>query len=101
MHVAIISDVESWLMDHPNTVKVFDGGATAAGRPYFVMELVKDIPISATPPRFRQSLHARNPRRGGLMRGRSPGERRINTTVPGILCVIVRPMSNIEDALNR
>ena len=29
------------LMDHPNIAKVFDGGATDAGRPYFVMELVK------------------------------------------------------------
>ena len=29
------------LMDHPNIAKVFDGGATATGRPYFVMELVR------------------------------------------------------------
>jgi eukaryotic-like serine/threonine-protein kinase len=29
------------LMDHPNIAKVFDAGATDAGRPYFVMELVK------------------------------------------------------------
>src|SRR5262249_33510159 len=28
------------LMDHPNIAKVLDGGATASGRPYFVMELV-------------------------------------------------------------
>src|SRR5262245_28177380 len=34
------------IMDHPNIAKVFDGGATAAGRPYFVMELVKGIPIT-------------------------------------------------------
>ena len=27
------------LMDHPNIARVFDGGTTAAGRPYFVMEL--------------------------------------------------------------
>src|SRR6516162_2078223 len=33
-------------MDHPNIAKVFDGGATAAGRPYFVMELVKGMPIT-------------------------------------------------------
>src|SRR5947207_13065978 len=26
------------LMDHPNIAKVLDGGATPAGRPYFVME---------------------------------------------------------------
>jgi eukaryotic-like serine/threonine-protein kinase len=29
------------LMDHPNIARVFDGGATEQGRPYFVMELVK------------------------------------------------------------
>ena len=34
------------LMDHPNIAKVFDGGATDAGRPYFVMELVKGVPIT-------------------------------------------------------
>src|SRR5205823_4044198 len=31
------------LMDHPNIAKVFDGGATEAGRPYFVMELVRGV----------------------------------------------------------
>src|SRR3954470_14804919 len=34
------------IMDHPNIAKVFDGGATASGRPYFVMELVKGAPIT-------------------------------------------------------
>jgi serine/threonine protein kinase/WD40 repeat protein len=34
------------LMDHPNIAKVFDAGATQAGRPYFVMELVRGIPIT-------------------------------------------------------
>ncbi len=34
------------LMDHPNIARVFDGGETAGGRPYFVMELVKGIPIT-------------------------------------------------------
>jgi serine/threonine protein kinase/tetratricopeptide (TPR) repeat protein len=34
------------LMDHPNIARVFDGGATATGRPYFVMELVKGVPIT-------------------------------------------------------
>jgi serine/threonine protein kinase/tetratricopeptide (TPR) repeat protein len=34
------------LMDHPNIAKVFDGGTTAGGRPYFVMELVKGVPIT-------------------------------------------------------
>ena len=31
------------MMDHPNIAKVLDAGATATGRPYFVMELVKGI----------------------------------------------------------
>ena len=34
------------IMDHPNIAKVFDGGATGSGRPYFVMELVKGVPIT-------------------------------------------------------
>src|SRR5207302_2707586 len=34
------------VMDHPNIAKVFDGGTTAAGRPFFVMELVKGTPIT-------------------------------------------------------
>jgi eukaryotic-like serine/threonine-protein kinase len=34
------------LMDHPNIAKVLDAGATEAGRPYFVMELVKGISIT-------------------------------------------------------
>jgi WD40 repeat protein/serine/threonine protein kinase len=34
------------IMDHSNIAKVFDGGATASGRPYFVMELVKGVPIT-------------------------------------------------------
>jgi serine/threonine protein kinase/tetratricopeptide (TPR) repeat protein len=34
------------LMDHPNIAKVHDGGETTSGRPYFVMELVKGVPIT-------------------------------------------------------
>src|SRR5262245_6913678 len=34
------------LMDHPNIAHVFDGGQTPSGRPYFVMELVKGVPIT-------------------------------------------------------
>src|SRR5262249_40057318 len=34
------------LMDHPSIAKVFDGGATESGRPYFVMELVRGVPIT-------------------------------------------------------
>jgi eukaryotic-like serine/threonine-protein kinase len=34
------------LMDHPNIAQVFDGGETASGRPYFVMELVRGARIT-------------------------------------------------------
>jgi serine/threonine protein kinase len=34
------------LMDHPNIAKVLDAGTTDGGRPYFVMELVKGVPIT-------------------------------------------------------
>ena len=34
------------LMDHPNIAKVLDAGTTDTSRPYFVMELVKGIPIT-------------------------------------------------------
>src|ERR1700757_4006951 len=34
------------LMNHPNIAKVFDAGATEAGRPYFVMELVRGAKIT-------------------------------------------------------
>jgi tetratricopeptide (TPR) repeat protein len=34
------------LMDHPNIAHVFDAGTTASGRPYFVMELVRGVPIT-------------------------------------------------------
>src|SRR5947208_7706686 len=33
-------------MDHPNIAKVLEAGATEAGRPYFVMELVRGIKIT-------------------------------------------------------
>src|SRR5215472_16737984 len=34
------------LMDHPNIAKVLDAGTTDTGRPYFVMDLVKGVPIT-------------------------------------------------------
>jgi serine/threonine protein kinase len=34
------------LMDHPNIAKVLDGAATEAGRPFFVMELVRGIKVT-------------------------------------------------------
>jgi serine/threonine protein kinase len=34
------------LMDHPNIARVLEGGQTDGGRPYFVMDLVKGLPIT-------------------------------------------------------
>ena len=50
------------MMDHPNIAKGLEAGTTDAGRPYFVMELVKGIPITEycdqnhLPPRDRLNL---------------------------------------------
>ena len=57
------------MMDHPNIAKVLEAGATATGRPFFVMELVRGVPITqycddqrlSTPARlglFTQICHA-------------------------------------------
>ncbi len=34
------------LMSDPNIAQIIDGGETASGRPYFVMELVRGVPIT-------------------------------------------------------
>src|SRR5437867_3359603 len=34
------------LMDHPNIARVLEAGTTSGGRPYFVMDLVKGVPIT-------------------------------------------------------
>jgi serine/threonine protein kinase/WD40 repeat protein len=47
------------LMDHPNIATVLDGGATTAGRPYFVMELVKGVPITRYCDAHRLTPHER------------------------------------------
>ncbi len=48
------------VMDHPNVARVFDGGVTERGRPYFVMEHVQGEPITTFCDRhtytFRQRL---------------------------------------------
>src|SRR5262245_6945395 len=52
------------LMDHPNIARVLDAGTTDSGRPYFVMELVRGVPItqycdeSSLPIRDRLALFA-------------------------------------------
>jgi eukaryotic-like serine/threonine-protein kinase len=47
------------LMDHANIAKVLDAGATDNGRPYFVMELVRGIPITQYCERERLSTGRR------------------------------------------
>ena len=47
------------LMDHPHIAKVFDAGVTTAGRPYFVMELVRGLPITQYCEQHRLSLKQR------------------------------------------
>jgi serine/threonine protein kinase/tetratricopeptide (TPR) repeat protein len=47
------------LMDHPNIARVLDAGATAPGRPYFVMELVKGVPITRYCDEHRLTLQQR------------------------------------------
>jgi serine/threonine-protein kinase len=34
------------LMDHPNIARIYDGGATDQGQPFFVMELVRGVPLT-------------------------------------------------------
>jgi eukaryotic-like serine/threonine-protein kinase len=46
-------------IDHPFVAKVFDAGQTAAGRPYFVMELVEGVPLLEHCDSQRLSLDAR------------------------------------------
>ncbi|MCC6284310.1 MAG: serine/threonine protein kinase [Phycisphaerales bacterium] len=47
------------LMDHPGIARVFDAGATESGRPFFVMELVKGLPITEYCDRERLDVEAR------------------------------------------
>lgn len=47
------------VMNHPSIAKVLDAGATASGRPYFVMEYVKGDPITAYCDKGRLTLKQR------------------------------------------
>jgi serine/threonine protein kinase/tetratricopeptide (TPR) repeat protein len=47
------------MMDHPNIARVYDAGATESGRPYFVMELVRGIPITEYCDHHRLSIPVR------------------------------------------
>jgi hypothetical protein len=47
------------LMDHPNIARVLDAGATAGGRPFFVMQMVNGVPITEFCDQNRLDLPAR------------------------------------------
>ncbi len=47
------------LMDHPNIARVLDAGATETGRPFFVMELVRGLPITEYCDRHRLDIRQR------------------------------------------
>ena len=47
------------LMDHPNIAKVHDAGSTDDGRPYFVMERVRGLPLSEYCDRHRLTVRER------------------------------------------
>lgn len=47
------------LMDHPNIARIYDGGVTPSGQPFFVMELVKGIPLTEYSNAKRLSVDAR------------------------------------------
>ncbi len=47
------------VMDHPNIAKVYDGGLTEQGRPYFVMEYVKGVPLTEYCDQAKLSLRER------------------------------------------
>ena len=44
------------MMDHPNIARIFDAGATARGRPYFVMEYIEGLPITQYCDRNRMTI---------------------------------------------
>jgi eukaryotic-like serine/threonine-protein kinase len=47
------------LMDHPNIARVYDGGATEANQPFFVMELVNGVSITEYCDQHRLPVRAR------------------------------------------
>src|SRR5258708_29248113 len=46
-------------MEHPNIAGVLDAGTTQSGRPYFVMELVKGLPVTEYADAHKLSIDAR------------------------------------------
>jgi serine/threonine protein kinase/tetratricopeptide (TPR) repeat protein len=47
------------MMDHANIAQIFDAGATATGRPYFVMEYIDGVPITSYCDRKRVTTRER------------------------------------------
>lgn len=47
------------MMDHPSIARVYEAGATDAGRPYFAMELVSGVPITRFCDEHQLSTHDR------------------------------------------
>jgi serine/threonine protein kinase/tetratricopeptide (TPR) repeat protein len=47
------------MMEHPNIARVFDAGALESGRPYFVMELVRGVPITKFAQERKLTVRAR------------------------------------------
>ncbi len=47
------------LMDHPNIARIYDGGVTAARQPFFIMELVKGLPLTQYCDQRRLTVKAR------------------------------------------
>jgi len=47
------------MMDHPNVARVFDGGVTASGQPFFAMEYVKGESITRFADRQRLTIRER------------------------------------------
>ncbi|UCD49386.1 MAG: protein kinase [Phycisphaerales bacterium] len=47
------------MMDHPNIAKIFDGGTTDTGRPYFVLELARGVAITDYCDRHGLSIRGR------------------------------------------
>ncbi len=47
------------LMDHPNIARIYDGGVTDKGQPFFVMELVQGVPLTEYCDQKRLTVDAR------------------------------------------
>ena len=63
------------LMEHPNIAKVLDAGATETGRPYFVMELVKGIPIIKDAPKGQRGRLTRSAASADIAQNDDEGEK--------------------------